>query len=82
VRRAGGCPQRIPFAASVTAARASQLVGLSLELEIVKRTDKEGGFKILRRRWVIERTFSWLRRNRMAHYQVLVMSPLALPSSR
>src|SRR5262249_32979281 len=43
---------------------ASQLVGLPLELEIVKRTDKEGGFKILRRRWVIERTFSWLRRNR------------------
>src|SRR5215469_15327509 len=54
---------------------ASQLVGLPLELEIVKRTDKEGGFKILRRRWVIERTFSWLRRNRrlMAHYEALVM---------
>src|SRR5215813_12258491 len=54
---------------------ASQLVGLPLELEIVKRTDKEGGFKVLRRRWVIERTFSWLRRNRrlMAHYEALVM---------
>ena len=54
---------------------ASQLVGLPLQLEIVKRTDKEGGFKLLRRRWVIERTFSWLRRNRrlMAHYEALVM---------
>jgi transposase len=44
-----------------------------VDLEIVKRTDKEGGFKIVRRRWVIERTFSWLRRNRrlMAHYEAL-----------
>src|SRR5262244_396244 len=53
---------------------ASQLVGLPLELEIVKRTDKEGGFKVLRRRWVIERTFSWRRNRRlMAHYEALVM---------
>ena len=28
----------------------------TVELEIVKRTDKDGGFKVLRRRWVIERT--------------------------
>jgi transposase len=42
-------------------------------LEIVKRTDKQGGFKLIRRRWVIERTFSWLRRNRrlMAHYEAI-----------
>ena len=54
---------------------ASALVGLPVELEIVKRTDKNGGFKILRRRWVIERTFSWVRRNRrlMAHYEALAM---------
>ena len=54
---------------------ASALVGLPVDLEIVKRTDKEGGFKIIRRRWVIERTFSWLRRNRrlMAHYEALAM---------
>jgi len=54
---------------------ANQLVGLPIELEIVKRTDKEGGFKVLRRRWVIERTFAWLRRNRrlMAHYEALAM---------
>ena len=54
---------------------AAALVGLPVELEIVKRTDKEGGFKIIRSRWVIERTFSWLRRNRrlMAHYEALAM---------
>ena len=54
---------------------ASALVGLPVELEIVKRTDNEGGFKIIRRRWVIERTFSWLRRNRrlMAHYEALAV---------
>jgi transposase len=57
---------------------AGALVGLPVELEIVKRTDKNGGFKVLRRRWVIERTFSWLRRNRrlMAHYEALAMSAL------
>jgi transposase len=44
-------------------------------LEIVKRTDKEGDFKVIRRRWVIERTFSWLRRNRrlMAYYEALAI---------
>jgi hypothetical protein len=26
-------------------------------LEIVKRTGKDGGFKLVRRRWVVERTF-------------------------
>lgn len=54
---------------------ASALVGQPVEIEIVKRTDKDGGFKIIRRRWVIERTFSWLRRNRrlMAHYEAVAM---------
>jgi transposase len=48
---------------------ATQRVGF----EIVKRTDNEGGFKVVRRRWVVERTFSWLRRNRrlMAHYEAI-----------
>ena len=31
-------------------------------LEIVRRTDKEPGFKILPRRWVVERTFGWMTR--------------------
>ena len=54
---------------------AAAITGLPVALEIVKRTDKGGGFKIIRRRWVIERTFSWLRRNRrlMAHYEALAM---------
>jgi transposase len=57
---------------------ARALVGLPVELEIVKRTDKSGGFKVLRRRWVIERTFSWLRRNRrlLAHYEALAMTAI------
>jgi transposase len=51
------------------------LVDQPVELEIVKRTDKEGGFKVIRRRWVIERTLSWLRRNRrlMAHYEAFAI---------
>jgi transposase len=55
----------------LAAAMASQPV----TLEIVKRTDKDGGFKVVRRRWVIERTFSWLRRNRrlMAHYEAIAI---------
>ena len=48
---------------------------MPVAFEIVKRTDNDGGFKIIRRRWVIERTFSWLRRNwrLMAHYEALAM---------
>ena len=40
--------------AKLEAALADQPV----ELEIVKRTDNEGGFKVIRRRWVVERTLS------------------------
>ncbi len=35
-----------------------------LRLEIVKRTDDMAGFKLLPRRWVVERTFGWLGRYR------------------
>lgn len=34
------------------------------ELEIVKRTDDMKGFVVLPMRWVVERTFGWLCRNR------------------
>jgi putative transposase len=34
------------------------------ELTIIKRSDKEKGFKLLPKRWVVERTFSWLGRYR------------------
>jgi transposase len=33
-------------------------------LEIVKRCDQATGFHVLPRRWVVERTFAWLNRNR------------------
>ena len=35
-----------------------------LELTIVKRSDHAHGFVVLPRRWVVERTFAWLGRNR------------------
>jgi putative transposase len=34
------------------------------ELAIIKRSDKGKGFKLLPKRWVVERTFSWLGRYR------------------
>jgi putative transposase len=48
---------------------AGQLVGWVKEtwrrtLEIVKRSDTAKGFKVLPRRWVVERTFGWLGRSR------------------
>lgn len=33
-------------------------------LEIVKRPDEAKGFVLLRRRWVVERTFAWIGRCR------------------
>jgi transposase len=37
---------------------------LRLTVQIVKRTDKLAGFVVLPRRWVVERTFSWITRYR------------------
>lgn len=42
---------------------ALQKVG-TFTLEIAKQTDKAKGFEVLRRRWVVERTFAWLGRYR------------------
>jgi putative transposase len=33
-------------------------------IEIVMRCDRSTGFHVLPRRWVVERTFAWLNRNR------------------
>jgi putative transposase len=35
-----------------------------LSVEVVKRCDDTSGFKVLPRRWVVERTFGWLMRHR------------------
>jgi putative transposase len=35
-----------------------------LRMELVKRSDDLKGFKVLPRRWVVERTFGWLGRQR------------------
>lgn len=36
----------------------------NLSVEVVKRSDGVTGFKLLPRRWVVERTFGWLMRHR------------------
>jgi transposase len=35
-----------------------------LKVEVVKRSETARGFKVLARRWVVERTFGWLMRHR------------------
>ncbi|TQC38995.1 IS5 family transposase [Rhodococcus sp. WS4] len=37
---------------------------LSLTVQVVKRTDDAKGFKVLPRRWVVERTFAWICKHR------------------
>ena len=55
----------------VTAVAQSKTVGIGRSpsaeeiravIEIVRRIDAEPGFKVLPRRWVVERTFGWLIR--------------------
>lgn len=43
---------------------ALALVMPQLQIEIIKRSDAAKGFKVLPRRWVVERTFAWLNRCR------------------
>jgi transposase len=33
-------------------------------LEVVKRSAAQTGFSVIRRRWVVERTFAWIVKNR------------------
>jgi len=37
---------------------------LDFTIEVVRRIEKEEGFKVLPRRWVVERTFAWMTRRR------------------
>lgn len=52
----------------------------SVELEIVKRSDSLKGFKVLPKRWIVERTFGWLVRNRrlVRDYEVLPEHSVAM----
>ncbi|MEZ5934975.1 MAG: hypothetical protein R3F54_24190 [Alphaproteobacteria bacterium] len=43
---------------------ANNAAGARLRLEIVKRPPHAEGFEVIPKRWVIERTFGWLGRNR------------------
>ena len=36
----------------------------TLDVEVVKRSDNLRGFRVLPRRWIVERTFGWLMRHR------------------
>jgi putative transposase len=71
-------PKRFPTLKLIWAdgGYAGQLIGWLFELgqvvlTIIKRTDNLVGFKLLPRRWVVERTFGWLGRwRRLAkHYE-------------
>ena len=37
---------------------------LHIVLEVVKRSPTQTGFAVIRRRWVVERTFAWIVTNR------------------
>ena len=62
---------RFPFVerAYVDGGYAGRLVGWAKErthivLEVVKRSAAQTGFAVIRRRWVVERTFAWIIKNR------------------
>jgi transposase len=62
---------RFPFVARayVDGGYAGRLVRWAKErthiaLEVVKRGASQAGFAVIRRRWVVERTFAWIVKNR------------------
>ena len=44
------------------ATKARALAAAGIPLEIVKRSDGTKGFKVIPKRWIVERTFGWLGR--------------------
>ena len=59
-----GCATSLPTACYSGAKLATALDKIGRwTIEIVKRSDA-AGFVVLPRRWVVERTFAWLNRNR------------------
>ena len=62
---------RFPFVALayVDGGYAGRLVAWAKDkahivLEVVKRSAEQVGFAVIRRRWVVERTFAWIVKNR------------------
>ena len=64
---------------------------LSLTVQVVKRTDDVTGFRVLPRRWVVERTFAWISRHRRcvrdyetlpAHHEAMVHISMIMTMSR
>lgn len=65
---------------------------LHLKLRIIKRSDDASGFVVLPRRWMVERTLSWLMRTRRlardyeglpeVHEQMVVWSMTTLMTRR
>jgi transposase len=50
------------YQGKATAEAVAKAAGVPLE--IVKRSDKQKGFKVLPKRWIVERTLGWLGRCR------------------
>ncbi len=75
---------------------AGRLIGwakhvLALAVEVVKHTDDSRGFKVLPRRWVVERTFAWICKHRRCvrdyetrpdHHEAMVYIALIATMSR
>lgn len=60
------------------AAATEQTEQVSIKLEIVKHHEAKRGFVLLPKRWVVERTFGWLRRfRRLARNYERQTPPLA-----
>lgn len=64
---------------------------LALTVEVVKRTDDLAGFKVLPRRWVVERTFAWISKHRRCvrdyealpeHHEAMVYLAMIMTMSR
>ena len=72
-------------------ATADNLAACGLELVVVKRTDGQAGFKVLPKRWIVERTLGWLSRFKrfardyerlpeaLAHLQLVAFVMLLMP---
>lgn len=64
---------------------------LAITVEVVKRTDDVKGFKVLPRRWVVERTFAWISKFRRCvrdyetlpvHHEAMVHISMIMTMSR